>query len=215
MARKKEYSGGLVLERRTRILACDNLRSRMCLMRLTRTLVAAAMVMTLVGLPAAIEAQRHRATADFARYDKYLREVLPDADTFRFVDTGTPHYRGYRTNANGKETLVGFGFFNVDFATKVHGYKGEIWMLIGMDPGGTLTEVSIVYHNEPFGYFSIDLPKFAAQFSGKSVLERLTVGDDIDAVSRATITNNSAVRAIRDSARRMAREFLAERASEQ
>ena len=87
-------------------------------------------------------------------------------------------------------------------------------MLVGMSPGGTLLDISIVYHNEPFGYFSIDLPKFVQQFRGKSVLDRLTVGDDIDAVSRATITNNAAVRAIRDSARRMAREFLAERATE-
>jgi Na+-translocating ferredoxin:NAD+ oxidoreductase RnfG subunit len=43
----------------------------------------------------------------------------------------------------------------------------------------------------------------------------MTVGNDIDAVSRATITNNSAVRAIRESARRMAREFIAERTTEQ
>ncbi len=84
-----------------------------------------------------------------------------------------------------------------------------------MDLGGTLLNLSVVYHNEPFGYFSIDLPKFIEQFRGKSVLDQLSVGDDIDAVSRATITNNSAVRAIRDSARRMAREFLVERASEQ
>ena len=122
------------------------------------------MVMTLVGLPTATFAQRHRATADFARYDTSLRAVLPDADTFRFVDTGTSHYRGYRTDATGNETLVGFGFFTVDFAPKVRGYKGEIWILIGMDPGGTLTNISIVYHNEPFGYFSIDLPTFVEQF---------------------------------------------------
>ncbi len=88
-------------------------------------------------------------------------------------------------------------------------------MLSGMDPGERLTRVSLVHHNEPFGYFSIGLPTFVEQFRGKSVLDRLTVGDDIDAVSRATITNNSAVRAIRNSARRMAREFLAERFSAQ
>ncbi len=192
-------------------------RSKMSVMRLTwkiRT-VAATMVMGLVGLPAAIYAQRYRATDDIPRYEEYLREALPGAETFRFIDRGTPHYRGYRTGPNGEETLVGLGFFTVDFAPKVRGYKGEIWMLIGMDPGGNLLDISIVFHNEPFGYFSIDRPAFVEQFRGKSVLDRLTVGDDIDAVSRATITNNSAVRAIRDSARRMAREFLAERSSEQ
>ena len=181
----------------------------------TRSLVAAAMVVALIGLPAATYAQSYRATDDIPRYEDYLREALPGAETFRFVDTGIPHYRGYRTGPNGKETLVGLGFFTVDFAPKVRGYKGEIWMLIGMDPGGALLDISIVYHNEPFGYFSIDPPRFVEQFRGKSVLDRMTVGDDIDAVSRATITNNAAVRAIRDSARRMARQFLAERSSEQ
>ena len=61
----------------------------------------------------------------------------------------------------------------------------------------------MVYHDEPFGYFSIDLPEFIEQFRGKSALAPMTVGDDIDGVSRATITNNAAVRSIRDSARRM------------
>ena len=78
----------------------------MCLMRLTRTLVA-AMVLALVGLPAATYAQRHRATDDIPRYEDYLRKALPGAETFRFVDTGTPHYRGYRQGPNGEETLVG------------------------------------------------------------------------------------------------------------
>ena len=181
----------------------------------TRSFVAVAMVVAFIGLPAATYAQRYRATDDIPRYEDYLREALPGAETFRFVDTGIHHYRGYRTGPNGKETLVGLGFFTVDFAPKVRGYKGEIWMLIGMDPGGALLDISIVYHNEPFGYFSIDPPRFVEQFRGKSVLDRMTVGDDIDAVSRATITNNAAVRAIRDSARRMARQFLAERSSEQ
>ena len=178
--------------------------------------VAAAMVVGLAGLPAATYAQRYRATDDIPRYEEYLREALPGAETFRFIDRGTPHYRGYRTEPNGEETLVGLGgFFTVDFAPTVRGYKGGIWLLIGMNPSGTLLDISIVFHNEPFGYFSIDRPAFVEQFRGKSVLDGLTVGDDIDAVSRATITNNSAVRAIRDSARRMAREFLAERSSEQ
>lgn len=175
-------------------------------MRISALVVVAALFV----FPALTYAQRYRAIADFDRYDKYLREVLPDADTFRFVDTGTPHYRGYRTNPNGNETLVGFGFFTVDFAPAIRGYKGEIWMLIGMNPGGVLLDVNIIYHDEPFGYFSIDVPTFVEQFHGKSVLDQLTVGNDIDAISRATITNKSAVRAIRDSSRRMAREFLAE-----
>lgn len=178
----------------------------------------AVAVLTVVAasawMPGAAEAQRWRATDDIPRYEDFLKEALPGAETFRWVNRGTPHYRGYKTGPNGEDELVGLGFFTVDFAKNVRGYKGEIWMLVGMDPGGTLINVSMVYHNEPFGYFSVDLEKFVAQFRGKSVMAPLTVGKDIDAVSQATITNDSAVRAIRESARLMAREFIAERSSE-
>ncbi|MDA1094940.1 MAG: FMN-binding protein [Acidobacteria bacterium] len=181
------------------------------------TRLALVMLTTAVAcawMPDAAQAQRWRATDDIPRYEDYLKEALPDAETFRWINRGTPHYRGYKPGPNGEEELVGLAFFTVDFAPNVRGYKGEIWMLVGMDPGGTLIDISMVYHNEPFGYFSVDPPAFLAQFRGKSVLAPMTVGKDIDAVSRATITNDSAVRAIRESARRMAREFIAERSSE-
>ena len=51
-------------------------------------------------------------------------------------------------------------------------------------------------------------PAFAAQFRGKDVRDPFKLGGDIDAVSRATITMSSAVRAIRSSARRIARELI-------
>jgi transcriptional regulator of nitric oxide reductase len=178
-------------------------------------LLTASLAVLVAVAAAPVFAQRWRATDDIPRYEDYLREALPGAETFRWINRGTPHYRGYKTGPNGEEELVGLGFFTVDFAPKVRGYKGQIWMLIGMDPGGTLIDISMVYHNEPFGYFSVDPARFLEQFRGKSVLAPMTVGTDIDAVSRATITNDSAVRAIRESARRMAREYLAERASEQ
>ena len=66
----------------------------------------------------------------------------------------------------------------------------------------------MIAHREPYGYFSIEPPEFAAQFVGKSVLERFRVGDDVDAVTTATITVSSATRVIRKAARRVAREYL-------
>jgi hypothetical protein len=41
-----------------------------------------------------------------------------------------------------------------------------------------------------------------------AVLDPFKVGEDIDAISRASITNLSATRAIRNSARRMATQYL-------
>jgi hypothetical protein len=46
------------------------------------------------------------------------------------------------------------------------------------------------------------------QFKGKDIRDPFKVGRDVDAVSRASITIESATRAIRNSARRMVRELL-------
>jgi transcriptional regulator of nitric oxide reductase len=81
-------------------------------------------------------------------------------------------------------------------------------MLVGLDAKGVLTGLVMGDHHEPYGDFSIDRPVFAATFRGKSVRDPFRLGEDVDAVSRATITMSSAVRAIRNSSRRIAREFI-------
>lgn len=139
-----------------------------------------------------VERQRH-----------HLRAVLPDADSYEFVDAMLPHFRAY---ADGE--LLGLAFFTNELDPKVVGYKAQFWMLVGMTPGGVLTGVSIDYHAEPFGYFSVDPPTFVAQFPGKSVMDPLEVGNDIDAVSRATITIEAATKAIRLGSRQLIRQFL-------
>ena len=105
-------------------------------MKIGAPCVASLVIVIGLGVPGIASAQRWRATDDIPRYEDYLREALPGAESFRFVDRGTPHYRGYRTGPNGEETLVGLGFFTVDLAPDVRGYKGEIWLLVGMAPGG-------------------------------------------------------------------------------
>ena len=89
------------------------------------------------------------------------------------------------------------------------GYGGPIAILVGIDAKGVITGIVIGEHHEPYGDFSIDPASFAAQFRGKDVRAPFKLGEDIDAVSRATITMSSAVRAIRNSARRVARQFIA------
>ena len=46
------------------------------------------------------------------------------------------------------------------------------------------------------------------QFKGKNIRDPFKVGEDIDAISRATITVTSASRAVRNSSRRIARALL-------
>ncbi|MBT4740910.1 MAG: hypothetical protein HOO09_11045, partial [Rhodospirillaceae bacterium] len=61
---------------------------------------------------------------------------------------------------------------------------------------------------EPFGYFSIDPPEFSEQFDNKSILDRFEEGRDIDSVSRATISIESAARVVKKTARRVAKQHL-------
>jgi len=82
-------------------------------------------------------------------------------------------------------------------------------MLVGMSTDGVLTGVVVAENHEPYGYFSVEPPEFAAQFKGKSVRDPFKVGADVDAVARATITITSSARAIRNSSRRVARAYIA------
>ena len=61
---------------------------------------------------------------------------------------------------------------------------------------------------EPFGNFSIETPEFQAEFNSKNIRDAFKVGADIDAIARASISVGSSARAIRNSARRVARALL-------
>ena len=186
--------------------AARGARLRQAAERCSRPALLAASL-GLTALPAVALAQLTAVEQfrDVERQAHHLRAVLPDADSYRFVDAAFPHFRGY-----AGDTLVGLAFFTHELDPPIRGYKDRFWILAGLTPGGVLTGISIDYHVEPFGYFSIDLPAFAAQFPGKSILEPLEVGRDIDAVSKATITVESATRSIRQGARQLMRQFLAE-----
>lgn len=133
-----------------------------------------------------------------------LASLFPSAASFSPKEGTPPHFKAL----DGGGETVGYAFYTTDLEPLERGYDGPIQMLVGVDLEGVLTGVLIVRHHEPYGYFSIETPEYAAQFVQKSVRDRFRVGADIDAVSTATITVTSATRAIRNGARRIARRFL-------
>jgi len=140
----------------------------------------------------------------------HLRALFPKAAAFSALE-GTPlHFKAFA--ADPKTTpnppLLGYAFWTTDVVPAEYGYHGPIHVLVGMDLTGILTGAIVDYDSEPYGYFSVQPPEFGAQFAGKSVRAGFKVGADVHAVSRATITISSATRAIRDSARIMAKTFL-------
>ena len=152
------------------------------------------------------------ATGQQARDGKLqaqLKKVFPLATAFSSKEGDPPHFNAYQPDARtGQQALAGFAFWTTELDPLERGYDGPIKMLVGMDTKGVLTGVLVVDHHEPYGSFSVEPPEFAAQFKGKSIRDPFRVGDDVDAVSRASITITSATRSIKNSARRVARQLL-------
>jgi NosR/NirI family nitrous oxide reductase transcriptional regulator len=139
-----------------------------------------------------------------------LEQLFPGAASFTAKTGNPPHYKAYGPATSGQEPeLVGLAWWTTELEPLERGYDGPIKMLVGMDTQGVLTSLIVTEHREPYGYFSVDLPEFAAQFEKKNIRDRFRYGEDIDAISRATITVTSASRAVRNSSRKIARAYLA------
>lgn len=144
------------------------------------------------------------------RPEPHFKTLFPPAVAFSPFG-GTPlHYKAYAVDpkVNPSAPPIGYIFWTTDLVPQERGYHGPIHLLLGMDTRGVLTGAVMDYNSEPYGYFSIDPPKFVEQLKGKNVRDPFRVGGDIAAVSRASITMNSAARAVRDATRGMAKAFL-------
>jgi NosR/NirI family nitrous oxide reductase transcriptional regulator len=144
-----------------------------------------------------------------ARLRAQLQQLFPAAATFSSKEGEPPHFKAYvGAPGSGPGKLVGLAFWTTELEPLERGYDGPIQVLVGLETTGRLAGIIVVAHREPYGDFSIDPPSFAAQFRGKNIRDPFRVGADIHAVSRATITVSSATRAVRNSARRIARQLL-------
>jgi transcriptional regulator of nitric oxide reductase len=144
------------------------------------------------------------------RPEPYFKALFPHAAAFSPFG-GTPlHYKVYGVDpkADPNAPPIGYIFWTTDVVPKEFGYHGPIHLLVGLDTAGIISGVVMDYNSEPYGYFSVDPPKFVEQFKGKSVRAHFVVGEDVAVVSRASISIASATRAIRDSSRLIARTFL-------
>ncbi len=139
-----------------------------------------------------------------------LKVIFPEAATFSNKEGSPPHYKVYAAAPKGQEPkLIGLAWWTTELEPLERAFDGPIKMLVGMDTTGILQGVVVTEHREPYGDFSVDTPAFAAQFKGKNIRDPFKVGQDIDAISRATISVTSASRAVRNSGRRIARQLLA------
>jgi len=146
------------------------------------------------------------------RPEAELKQLFPSAAAFSPLGGDPLHYKAYAVDpkANPSAPMIGVAFWTTDMVPDEHGYHGPIHILIGLDLKGTITGAVVDYDSEPYGYFSVEPPKFAAQFKGKTIRDPFVVGRDVDAVARASISIASATRAIRDGSRLAAVKLLPE-----
>ncbi|HEY7671303.1 MAG TPA: FMN-binding protein [Gammaproteobacteria bacterium] len=176
-----------------------------------RTKVSALITITGFALVALLVAYRSAIgqNVDDPMLLRQLEQLFPDAASFTAKSGNPPHYKAYGPATTGQDAqLLGLAWWTTELEPLERGYDGPITMLVGMDTQGVLTSLIVTEHREPYGYFSVDLPEFAAQFEKKNIRDRFRVGEDIDAITRATITVTSASRAVRNSSRKIARAYL-------
>lgn len=182
-----------------------------------RTTTQTALCVLLLGLAATetMSAQFGRRRREPRFYSNpntnlAMKQWFPTATSVSQAEGTPPHLTIYGppASAGGTPPVIGFAYWTTDLVPGEVGYHGPIKMLVGLTPSGRMTGVVVDSDTEPFGYFSVEAPEFARQFAGKSILDKFRVGDDVDAVSRASITIGSATRALRDSVRIMARAVL-------
>ena len=169
---------------------------------------SAVITLLLASVAVATLAAQRRITTHPA--EPYLEQLFPNAAAMSGHE-GTPlHWKIYGEDPakNPKAQPIALAFWSTDIVPLERGYNGPTHLLIGMDFSGIIVGAVMAYSTDPYAYFSVEPPEFAAQFKGKSIRAPFRVGDDIHAVSRATLTVSSATRAMRDSARTMAKLFL-------
>ncbi len=139
-----------------------------------------------------------------------LKKLFPGAAVFSPLGGEPLHFKAYGVDPKSDPAArpIGYVFWTTDMVPQEHGYHGPLHILVGLDLTGIITGIIVDYHSEPYGYFSVEPPEFPAQFKNKSIFDSFRVGADVDAVSRASLTINSATRAIRDGSRMMAKTFL-------
>jgi NosR/NirI family nitrous oxide reductase transcriptional regulator len=171
-------------------------------------IIALSAALLAAGALAATAAAGGQSAID-AKQQALLKRLFPAATAFSPKGGDPPHFKAFSTDSRSGQTLLGLAFWTTELEPFERAYDGPIKILVGMDTKGLLTGVIVTEHHEPYGDFSVDRPEFAAQFKGKNIRDAFKVGVDIDAVSRATISVTSASRAVRNSARRVARQLLA------
>ena len=124
---------------------------------------------------------------DFPPSHVELNLLIPEADFFKEATEPFLHYEAHKNN-----NLIGYCVNSKDVAPDVKGYSGPIEILIGFSIYGSIEGLKILHHAETSSYANgITERSFLDQFIGKGPKDRFIVGEDIDAVTHASISSKA------------------------
>ena len=125
-----------------------------------------------------------------------MQKVLQDSDNFEKLD--------FVPEKNSVVTEV-FKAGDVGMAVKVapSGYGGKILMIVGVDNDCKVTGVEIISQSETAGLGARCIEEeFKAQFAGKTenveVVKKGATGNQIDAISSATVTSKAVTKGVNE-----------------
>ncbi len=89
------------------------------------------------------------------------------------------------------------------------GYGGPIDMLVAIDPNGSILGTLVVTERESPGFFRlVGSSALMTGYNGRSVTDSLQIGQDLDAVTGATVSAEGVAAAVRSATRQIANEAL-------
>lgn len=135
----------------------------------------------------------------------YLRAVFPDAYGFTEKVGKIPLYQAFTLDRQGSPEAIGAVFRSTEVAEVPRGYAGPVPVMIGLSREGTITGVRLLEHNETPSYVTgIEKQDFLRQFVGRTVSDPVRLEEDIDGVTRATVTAAAVTDGVRLAARSVA-----------
>ena len=142
--------------------------------------------------------------------ESLIRTVMPEADRFDEVAGDPPVVVAFTISPDGSEVVSGYVFLTSDLPPEQYGYSGPIEALVGMRTDGTMTGMRVTDYNESYmrsmGDF-LRTPGFQEQFAGKHIGDPFQLWNDVEGISRVSISVRALSRGVRDAARRVANAY--------
>ena len=112
------------------------------------------------------------------------------------------------TSATNTQQVLGLIYLTTDVAPEwTYGYNSHVAILIFMNQTGTIKSLRAWRVQESWGYLVTQ--EWLNKFVGRSVYEPLEVGQDVNAITSATVTSRSIASGVREAGRKVIDDFRA------